>query len=33
MDDVWSVQGGVIVGKGTPAGYIRTLADYTNHVL
>jgi len=30
---VWSVQDGALVCKGVPAGYIRTVADYTNYVL
>ncbi|TAH39522.1 MAG: DUF1080 domain-containing protein [Planctomycetota bacterium] len=33
MADVWSVQDGVIVCKGKPAGYIRTVDDFTNFVL
>ncbi len=33
MEDVWSVVDGVLVCKGQPAGYIRTVADYTNYVL
>lgn len=33
-DAVWSVaEGGVLVCKGAPTGYIRTEADYTNYVL
>jgi type 1 glutamine amidotransferase len=31
--DVWSVEGGVLICKGQPVGYIRTEADYTNYVL
>jgi putative membrane-bound dehydrogenase-like protein len=33
MGDVWSVKDGLLTCKGQPAGYIRTLADYTNYVL
>ncbi len=35
MEDVWSVQNGVLNCKGAPApaGYIRTMRDYTNYVL
>lgn len=33
MADVWSVQDGVLICKGQPAGYIRTEADYENYVL
>ncbi|MBI5866540.1 MAG: DUF1080 domain-containing protein, partial [Planctomycetes bacterium] len=33
MEDVWSVQDGIIICKGNPVGYIRTEADYTNYVL
>ncbi len=33
MEDVWSVQDGVIVCKGNPAGYIRTEKEYENYVL
>src|ERR1051326_6911630 len=35
MNEVWSVdrQGGILTCKGTPAGYIRTVDDYTNYVL
>ena len=34
LEDVWSVGAdGVLVCKGSPAGYIRTVADYTNYVL
>ena len=33
MEDVWSVEDGVLTCKGNPIGYIRTEADYTNFVL
>ena len=33
MEDVWSIDGGEIVCKGNPVGYIRTTADYTSFVL
>jgi len=33
MEDVWSVEDGVIICKGRPAGYIRTKDDYENYVL
>lgn len=33
MEDVWSVEDGILVCKGQPNGYIRTMADYTNYVL
>ena len=35
MNEVWSVdpQEGILTCKGTPAGYIRTVDDYTNYVL
>ena len=33
MEDVWSVRDGILSCKGTPAGYIRTTADYTSFVL
>src|SRR5947209_6233449 len=35
MEDVWSVDPaqGIIICKGKPLGYIRTLKDYTNYVL
>jgi hypothetical protein len=34
VEQVWSVApGGEVVCKGSPAGYIRTTADYTNYVL
>ncbi|MEP0846901.1 MAG: DUF1080 domain-containing protein [Phycisphaerae bacterium] len=33
MEDVWRVENGVLICKGTPAGYIRTTNDYTNYVL
>lgn len=32
-DDVWSVADGVMVCRGSPAGYIRTNENYTNFVL
>jgi hypothetical protein len=33
MKGTWSVRDGVLVDKGSPAGYIRTTEDYTNYVL
>jgi hypothetical protein len=35
MEDVWSVDAkeGVLICKGNPLGYIRTLDDYTNYVV
>lgn len=33
LEQVWSVADGVLTCKGQPAGYIRTVADYTNYVL
>ena len=33
MEDVWSVEDGVLICKGQPTGYIRTVDDYTNFVL
>lgn len=33
MEDVWSVQDGVLVCKGQPVGYIRTQEKYKNYVL
>jgi hypothetical protein len=33
MEDVWSVDDGVIICKGKPAGYIRTKESYKNYVL
>ncbi len=35
MSAVWSIDGdeGAIVCKGEPAGYLRTVADFTNYVL
>lgn len=33
MEDVWSVEDGVLRCEGRPAGYIRTEADYTNYEL
>ncbi len=33
MEDVWSVNDGVLVCKGNPIGYIRTKKDYQNYVL
>lgn len=32
-EDVWSVEDGVLVCKGKPAGYIRTEKEFTNYVL
>jgi type 1 glutamine amidotransferase len=31
--DVWSVEDGILICKGTPAGYLRTVDDYKNFVL
>jgi hypothetical protein len=35
LEDVWSINGdeGILVCKGNPAGYLRTVADFTNYVL
>lgn len=33
MEDVWSVRDGVLVCKGTPAGYIHTAKEYRNFIL
>lgn len=33
MEDVWSIQDGVLVCKGKPVGYIRTKDKFTNFVL
>lgn len=33
IEDVWSVEEGVLICKGQPIGYIKTEADYTNFVL
>jgi len=33
MDQVWSVEDGVLKCKGQPSGYLRTEADYENYVL
>lgn len=33
MEDVWSVEDGILQCKGKPVGYIRTEADYENYVL
>jgi putative heme-binding domain-containing protein len=33
MEDVWSIDGGVLHCKGNPIGYLRTEASYTNFVL
>jgi len=35
MEDVWSIDGdeGIIICKGEPAGYIRTVANFTNYIL
>ena len=30
MGDVWTVKDGVLIGKGTPHGYIATKKDYAN---
>ena len=32
-EDTWQVRDGIIVCKGTPAGYIRTMANHTNYHL
>lgn len=32
-EEVWNVQDGVLVCKGTPVGYIRTEKEYTNFIL
>lgn len=33
MEDVWSVEGGILHCKGTPTGDLRTKADYENYIL
>ena len=33
MEDVWSVENGVIICTGKPAGYIRTEKEFENYVL
>ncbi len=35
MEDVWRIDGdqGVLICKGRPAGYLRTVADFTNYIL
>lgn len=35
MEDVWSIDGdnGVIICKGSPAGYLQTVAHFTNYIL
>jgi hypothetical protein len=33
IEDVWSVEDGILKCKGKPGGYIRTEKDYTNYVL
>jgi hypothetical protein len=33
MEDVWSVEDGVIVCQGRPVGYLRTEGEYENYVL
>jgi hypothetical protein len=33
MDDVWTVEDGVLICTGTPAGYVRTVDTYENYVL
>lgn len=33
MEDVWSVEDGILICKGRPAGYIRTEKDYTSYKL
>jgi hypothetical protein len=35
LEDVWSINGdeGILICKGNPAGYLRTVADFTNYVL
>ncbi len=30
MEDVWRVEDGILICRGTPAGYIRTKEDFTN---
>jgi hypothetical protein len=32
-EDTWRVEDGVLICSGSPAGYIRTIADYTNYHL
>ena len=33
LEDVWTVKDGVLHDQGTPIGYLRTDAEYTNYVL
>jgi hypothetical protein len=33
LKNVWSVKNGVMSNQGSPAGYIRTIADFTNFIL
>jgi hypothetical protein len=33
MADVWRVEDGILICRGTPVGYLRTKKDYTNYVL
>jgi len=33
MEDVWSVRDGVLICKGSPAGYIHTAKEYRNFIL
>jgi hypothetical protein len=33
MKDVWRVEDGILICRGTPVGYLRTMQDYTNYVL
>ena len=33
MEDVWSVESGILQCKGKPGGYLRTLDDYENYTL
>ena len=33
MEDVWSIQDGILVCKGKPNGYLRTEESFTNYVL
>ena len=33
MEDVWSIENGILVCKGRPKGYIMTKASYENYVL
>ncbi|MHC4140961.1 MAG: 3-keto-disaccharide hydrolase, partial [Planctomycetota bacterium] len=33
MDEVWRVEGGILICKGQPVGYLRTTDDFVNYVL